>query len=205
MAGKVQHSSLFGALRPDWRSVKLLAGLPDKRTDTILRAVAEEFKKDGIELLSSATFLSHLLVPEGTLTARKPSAAEMVDIRLGWKAAKALATLDIGQTAVAGEGTVIALEGMEGTDACVLRAGEIARSQGGNATLAVVKVAKPHQDLRFDIPVLGLESLRVFPSAGVRVLAVEAGSTLIFDREAFLQEANTLQLAVLAFKAEGPP
>lgn len=204
MAGKVQHASLFGGMLPDMRAVKLLARLADKRTDTILRAVAEEFSKDGIDFLSSATYLSHLVVAEGKLTSRAPSSAEAADIRLGWKAAKALAGFDIGQTVIVNDGAVIAVEAMEGTDAAVLRARDIARSLGQRPALTVVKVAKPKQDLRFDIPVIGLDSLKVFADAGVSALALEAGTTLIFDKEQFLKNAAAQKLAIVGYPAQGP-
>ena len=204
MAGKVQHVSLFGGIMPDLRAAKILARLVDKRTDTILRAVADEFAKEGVELLSSVGYLSHLLVGEGVQTARKPDAAEFADARLGWKAAKALAGFDVGQTVVCKDGAVIALEGMEGTDACILRASALARSQGKQITLTVVKVAKPKQDPRFDIPVLGLDSLKVFAEANVTSLALEAGTTLIFDKPEFLKQANAQKLAIVGCRPEGP-
>jgi len=204
LVGKVQHSSLFGGVLPDLRAVRLLAGLKDKRTDTILRAVADEFSKDGIELLPSATFLAHLLVPAGPLTRRVPDRAELSDIRLGWAAAKAVAGFDIGQTVVVKDAAVIAVEAMEGTDAAILRARDIARSHGKKTALTVVKVAKPRQDLRFDIPVLGLDSIRVFADAGVSALAVEAGTSIIFDKDEFIRQADDQRLAVLGVPAEGP-
>lgn len=200
MAGKVQHVSLFGGVRPDLRAIKLMARLSDKRTDTILKAVAAEFAKDGIELIHSGTYLSHLMAEDGVMSRRKPSAGENSDIELGWKAAKALAGFDIGQTVVVQGGAVIAVEAMEGTDACIERAGVLARSSGETAALVVVKVAKPNQDLRFDIPVIGLDSLKVFSNCGVKVLALEALATLIFDKPHFLQEADSLGIAVLGRK-----
>jgi DUF1009 family protein len=204
MAGKVQHSSLFGGIMPDLRAIKVLASLRDKRTDTILRAIADEFAKDGIELLPSTTFLSHLLVSEGVATKRKPTAEESADIRLGWAAAKAVAGFDIGQTVVVKGGAVIAVEAMEGTDAAILRARDIARAHGRRTALTVVKVAKPQQDLRFDVPVLGLDSLQVFADAGVSALAVEAGTTLLFDKEEFLLRADRQKLSIIGLPARGP-
>ncbi|MFA6002854.1 MAG: UDP-2,3-diacylglucosamine diphosphatase LpxI [Elusimicrobiota bacterium] len=204
MMGKVQHSSLFGAVIPDLRAIKILAGLRDKRTDTILRAVAEEFSKDGIELLSSATFLSHLMVPEGRLTKRKPSKSEYEDIRLGWSAAKTVAGFDIGQTVVVKDKAVIAVEAMEGTDACILRARDIAAAHGKKTALTVIKVAKPKQDLRFDIPVLGLDTLKTFAAAGVSALAAEAGTTIIFDKDDFIRQADRQDLAIVGLPAQGP-
>ncbi len=204
MAGKVQHASLFGGVLPDFRAAKLLARLPDKRTDTILRAVADEFAKDGIKLLSSSTYLAHLLAPEGLLTTRKPDSAETADIRLGWKAAKALAGLDIGQTVVVAHGAIVAVEGMEGTDDCILRAGALARRQGEQPRLCVVKVAKPNQDFRFDLPVIGLDTLSILRQAGVTSLALEAATTLLFDKEDFLRQAIAQKLAVLGLPPQGP-
>ena len=200
MAGKVEHASLFGGVLPDWRAVKLLASLPDRRTDTILRAVAEEFAKEGIELLSSAAWLGHLLAPEGVMSRRKPSSREEKDLQLGWRAAKALSGLDIGQAVVVQEGSVVAVEAVEGTDAAIRRASRIIRDRGGETRLCVVKVAKPRQDFRFDLPVLGLDSLKVFAECGVAALAVEAGATLLFDREEFLKEADRLKIAIRGAK-----
>ncbi|HVE14708.1 MAG TPA: UDP-2,3-diacylglucosamine diphosphatase LpxI [Elusimicrobiota bacterium] len=200
MAGKVQHASLFGGVMPDLRAVKILASLKDRRTDTILSAVADEFAKEGIELLSSATFLSHLIAREGTLTKRAPSASERADLELGWRAAKALAGFDIGQSVAVADGAVVAVEAMEGTDAMLLRAADIARANGAAPSLALVKVAKPRQDFRFDLPVVGLETLATLEKAKARSLALEADATLIFDKDAFLAKADAMGLAVVAMK-----
>lgn len=202
MAGKVQHASVFGGILPDLRTVKVLAKLADKRTDTILKAVADEFAKDGIELLSSVTYLAHLMAREGTLTKRSPDPAELADIRLGWRAAKAVASFDIGQTVVVREGAVIAVEAMEGSDAAMRRASSLARSFGKDPSLVVVKVAKPNQDLRFDIPVLGLDSLKVFAETKVSAVALEAGKTMIFNKDEFLRQADAQGLAVVGLAAD---
>lgn len=202
MAGKVQHVSLFGGVIPDFRAVKILAGLKDRRTDTILSAIADEFKKEGLEVLSSATYLSHLIAAAGPLSKRRPSAAEEADAALGWKAAKALAGLDVGQSVVVQGKAVVAVEAMEGTDATVRRAAELVRSNGDAPKLVVVKVAKPRQDFRFDLPVVGLETLAVLKEAGATALALEAGKTLIFDREAFARGADAQDLAVWAISGE---
>ncbi len=204
MAGKVQHVSLFGGVMPDWRAAKVLMGLKDKRTDTILRAVADEFSKDGLEFVSSALYLEHLLAPNGALTKRAFTKEQNADAAFGWRAAKAVAGFDIGQTVVAQNGAIVAVEGMEGTDACVARAADLARTQGREPALVVVKVAKPRQDFRFDLPVVGLDSLVAFKKAGVKALAFEAGSTLIFDRDRFAAEADSIGLAVAGFPPEGP-
>lgn len=204
MAGKVQHVSLFGGVMPDWRAAKVLLGLKDKRTDTVLRAVVDEFAKDGLEFVSSALYLEHLLAPASALTKRAFSKEQLADAALGWKAAKAVAGFDIGQTVVTQGGAVVAVEGMEGTDACVKRAAELACANGRDPALVVVKVAKPRQDFRFDLPVVGLDSLAVFRAAGVKALALEAGSTLVFDRDRFAAEADAAGLAVAGFPPEGP-
>lgn len=204
MAGKVQHVSLFGGVMPDWRAAKVLLGLKDKRTDTILKAVVDEFAKDGLEFISSAHYLEHLLAPNGALTKTALSKEQLADAALGWKAAKAVAGFDIGQTVVAQDRAIVAVEGMEGTDACVARAADLARSQGKEPALVVVKVAKPRQDFRFDLPVVGLDSLKAFRAAGVKALALEAGSTLVFDRDAFAREADAAGIAVAGYPPEGP-
>lgn len=204
MAGKVQHVSVFGGVLPDWRAAKVLMGLKDKRTDTILRAVADEFQKDGLEFVSSALYLEHLLAPNGALTKRSFTKQQLADANLGWKAAKAVAGFDIGQTVVAQDGAIVAVEGMEGTDACVARASELAKTQGREPALTVIKVAKPRQDFRFDLPVVGLDTLVHFKKAGVKALAFEAGATLIFDRDRFAADADAAGLAVAGFPPEGP-
>ncbi|MBI4059809.1 MAG: UDP-2,3-diacylglucosamine diphosphatase LpxI [Elusimicrobia bacterium] len=204
MAGKVQHVSLFGGVLPDWRAAKLLLGLKDKRTDTILRAVADEFAKDGLEFVSSASYLEHLLAPAGPLTAKTFTKEELADAVLGWRAAKSVAGFDIGQTVVVQGAAIVAVEGMEGTDACVARAAALARALGREPALVVVKVAKPRQDFRFDLPVVGLDSLARFRAAGVGALALEAGSTLVFDRERFARDADAAGIAVAGFPPEGP-
>ena len=198
MAGRVQHVNIFGGFVPDWRAVKVLARLQDRRADTILREVAAEFAKDGIELQNSAAYLSDHIPGAGTLTQRKPSPADKEDIELGWRVAKAVAAQDVGQTVVVRRGAVLAVEAMEGTDDCIRRAGAIARAGGLDPDLVVVKVAKPQQDLRFDLPVFGLDSLTTFQEAGVRTLAVEAGRTLLLDQGRFLEEADRLGVAVCA-------
>jgi DUF1009 family protein len=204
MAGKVQHVSLFGGVLPDWRAARVLLSLKDKRTDTILKAVVDEFAKDGLEFISSAAYLEHLLAPVGPITKRAFTSGERADAMIGWRAAKAVAGFDIGQTVVVQDAAIVAVEGMEGTDACVARAATLARSQGREPALVVVKVAKPKQDFRFDLPVVGLDSLVQFKAAGVKALALEAGSTLVFDRERFAADADAAGIAVAGFAPEGP-
>ncbi len=198
MAGKVQHVSLFGGVLPDLRAAKILAALKDRRTDTILKAVADEFSREGLELLSSAAYLQHLMPKAGVLSKRKPTKDEEADIEIGWKAAKAVSGFDIGQSVVVSNRAVVAVEAMEGTDKTLLRAGDLARSFGKAPSLVLVKVAKPRQDFRFDLPVLGLDTLASLEAAGASALAFEAGKTLLFDKDEFLRGADRLKLAVVA-------
>lgn len=199
MAGRVRHNKLFGGILPDLRAVKILATLKDRRTDSLLGRIAEEFAKDGIEIINSATFLKHLIPEEGTLTSIEPTAAQMRDVEMGWKVAKALSGHDVGQSVVVSHGTIVAVEAMEGTDACVHRAAELARENGEkNPELVLVKVAKPKQDFRFDLPVLGLDTLKTIEAAGLKVLVIEAGRSLILDKEEFLRSAERLGAAVVA-------
>lgn len=198
MAGRVKHVNIFGGLRPDLRAIRLLAGLKDRRADTILSAIASEFAKDGIELQNTATYLASSIPGPGILTRHRPTAADKKAIELGWKVAKAVAGHDVGQTVVVRQGAIMAVEAMEGTDACIQRAAQLARAGGLKPELVVVKVAKPNQDFRFDLPVFGLDSLETFREAGVRALAVEAGKTILLDREHFLEEADRLGASVSA-------
>jgi len=204
LAGKIQHNSMYKHLGlPDLRALKIFAGLPDRRADTILKAVAQEFAKEGIELLSSATYLSDFIPQKGVLTRRTPGAAEEKDIRLGLQVAKQLAGLDVGQTVVVKAGAVIAVEAMEGTDACIERAGSIARC-ASEPGMVVVKVAKPKQDLRFDLPVIGTRTVEILKLSGAGTLAVEAGKTLILDRPEVLRQADEAGIAVVAVSMEEP-
>lgn len=205
MAGKVQHHSLFGGIMPDFRAVKILAGLKDRRTDTILKAIADEFSKEGMELISSATHLSHLMAEPGVLTQRKPTKDESADIELGWKAAKALAGFDIGQSVAVKDKAVVAVEAMEGTDELLLRAAALVARHGRKPGLVLVKVAKPRQDFRFDLPVLGLDSLKTFKKTGVTAVAIEASKTLLFDKDAFLREADAMKLSLQAIETPEAP
>ncbi len=196
MAGQVKHTQMFRRLRLDATAVKILAFLPDRKTDTILGAVAVEFLKHGIRFLPSTTYLADLLVPEGVLTRAKPSSDQKKDAAFGLKTAKVLAGEDLGQTVCVKDRAVLAVEAIEGTDACIRRAGEFA------AGFTVAKVAKPRQDARFDVPVIGLRTLASLMAARAAVLAVEAGKTLFFDREEFLKGANAAGLVVAGMKAD---
>ncbi|MFA5161623.1 MAG: UDP-2,3-diacylglucosamine diphosphatase LpxI [Elusimicrobiales bacterium] len=204
MAGLVRHNSIFGGVLPDLRAAKLLASLPDMRAETILRAVAAALAEDGLELVSSATFLENLLAKPGNITKSAPDKIQLKNIALGWKIAKELARLDAGLAVVMADMSVVALEAMEGTDKCILRAGEIHRAaSGGKSGLVVVKVGREKQDFRFDLPVIGMGTIESMRAAGARVLAVEAGKTLIIDGAAALDAAEKHGICVCAFAA--PP
>jgi hypothetical protein len=189
MAGLVRHSSIFGGVMPDLRAAKVLARIQDMRAETIFRAVADEFSRDGIEMASSAMFLDHLLAKPGLIAGKNPDKIAQSNMALGWKIAKALASMDVGLTVVVADMSVVALEAMEGTDACILRAGEIYKNalagglKKGKSGLVVVKVAREKQDFRFDLPVIGKGTVESMAKAGAALLAIESGSTLIIDRE----------------------
>jgi hypothetical protein len=196
MAGQVRHVSIFDLRHLDATAVKLFATLPNKKTDTLLGAVADEFARHGIRFQSSVAYLSHLLAPEGPLTSVRPTAAQKRDIDFGFKTAKALGGLDLGQTVCVKDQAVLAIEAMEGTDACILRAGGFAPG------FTVAKVAKPRQDLRFDVPVIGGRTLDALREAKAAVLAVEAGKTLLFDKDEFLSGAGKAGIAVVGVRGD---
>lgn len=207
MAGQVKHKQIFSSIRPDWRLAKLLLNLRTRNTDMLLGAVAKVLGDEGIELISSTAFLEPLLAKEGVLTERAPDEDESKNIEYGLGVARALAGFDIGQTVVVAAQACVAVEAMEGTDATIERAGLLMRSleeetSGEPSTLArhltVVKVAKPNQDMRFDVPVIGMRTLETMHRAGATCLSVEADRTLLFDRETLLQRANQEKIAIIA-------
>ncbi len=203
MAGQVRHKQIFSSIRPDWRLAKLLLSLRTRSTDMLLGAVAKVLGDEGIELISSTAYLEPLLATAGTLTAREPTSAELRDIDYGLTVARGLAAYDLGQTVVIAAGACVAVEAMEGTDATIARAGELFRTlEAGNATLSraltVVKVAKPNQDMRFDVPVVGAPTIHAMQAAGATCLCVEAGRTLLFDRQAMIALADQAGIALLA-------
>lgn len=195
MVGSIPHVNIFGGIIPDMRAAKLLFKLRDKKAKAIFSAVAEEFSADGIELVSTATLLEHLLVKPGLMAGKQPDADTMKTAAYGWKAAKALSALDIGLTVVLRDQVVVAAEGIEGTDECIRRGGALTRAKGG--ALTVVKVARPDQDMRFDLPVAGARTLKVMAEAGATTLVLEAGQTLILGMEDFLAAAAETGIAVL--------
>lgn len=210
MAGQVKHKQIFSGIRPDRRLAKLLLSLGTRNTDGLLGAVAKVLADEGIELISSTTFLEPLLAQSGVLTARGPSEDEQRDVEYGRHVARALAAYDIGQTVVIAAQACVAVEAMEGTDATILRAGRIMQSVEGEAastldwTLTVVKVAKPKQDMRFDVPVIGAATIAAMREAGATCLAIEAGRTLIFDRAAVVAAADRAGISIAAAAATDP-
>jgi len=203
MAGQVKHKQIFSSIRPDWRLAKLLLNLSTRNTDMLLGAVAKVLGDEGIELISSTAFLEPLLAGEGVLTERAPNDEERKNIEYGLGVARALAAFDIGQTVVVAAQSCVAVEAMEGTDAAIERAGQLMQSLEDEAStlmrhLTVVKVAKPNQDMRFDVPVIGLRTVESMLSAGASCLSVEAGRTLLFDREALLRRASEAGIAIVA-------
>jgi DUF1009 family protein len=193
MAGKVPKSLLYKSkITPDLRAMKLLFSLKDQSDDSILLAIAKELKKDGITLLNTTDFTSTLLTPEAVLTREGPSENEWKDIAFGWKIAKEIGRLDIGQTVVIRNQAVMAIEAIEGTDEAIKRGGALA---GGGAV--VIKVSKPQQDMRFDVPVVGLDTLRAMIEAQARVLAVEADKSIILRRKKLVREAEEAGIAIV--------
>jgi DUF1009 family protein len=188
MAGGVPKTRLFSGARPDWQALRLLSRLLVRRDDALLRAIAGEFEAAGIQIVESTLMLSEALTPSGVLTAAQPSPQHWQDLQYGLHIARRIGELDVGQTVVVKDGAVVALEGMEGTDACIRRAGDLLQ---GKASV-VVKVAKPAQDMRFDVPAVGSATLDSMLVAGVRVLGLEAGRTLLLSPQAVVEQANRL-------------
>jgi DUF1009 family protein len=203
MAGQVKHKQIFSAIRPDWRLAKLLLSLTTRNTDSLLGAVAKVLAEEGITLESSTALLDPLLVKAGVLTRRAPTEQERKNIDYGRAVARQLAQHDIGQTVVIAESACVAVEAMEGTDATIERAGHIMGSLAGDAStlsraLTVVKIAKPNQDMRFDVPVIGLKTIEVMKAAGASCLGLDAGKCLLLDGEKILDAANAAGIAVTA-------
>ena len=220
MAGQVKHKQIFSAIRPDWRLAKVLFSLGTRNTDSLIGAVAKVLEDEGIHLISSTSYLEPLLAKPGVLTRRAPNEAEQKNIEYGRQVARHLAQYDIGQTVVIAESACVAVEAMEGTDATILRAGEIMKSAAATPTranpprvgdpgapegesvlsraLTVVKVAKPNQDMRFDVPVIGLKTVETMQRAGASCLTVDAGKCLFLDGDKIVEAANAAGIAIVA-------
>jgi hypothetical protein len=213
MAGQVKHKQIFSSIKPDWRLAKLLLSLGTRNTDTLIGAVAKVLAEEGITLLDSTSFLEPLLAKSGTLTHRPPSSAEQNDVAYGRAVARHLAQYDIGQTVVIAEAACVAVEAMEGTDATIERAGQIMASLGNpdqperslafapsalSRALTVVKVAKPKQDMRFDVPVVGVRTIETMQRAGATCLALDAGKCLLLDGNKIFAAADAAGIAIVA-------
>ena len=212
MAGQVKHKQIFSSIRPDWRLAKLLLSLRTRNTDALIGAIAKVLAGEGITLLDSTSFLEPLLAKPGVLTRRAPGEQERTNIEYGRSVARHLAQYDIGQTVVIAESACVAVEAMEGTDATIERAGRILASPGGapgsglrapaestlSRALTVVKVAKPDQDMRFDVPVVGVKTIETMRRAGATCLSLEAGKTLLLDGDAMIAAADAGGIAVVA-------
>ena len=193
MAGQVKHVQIFSGAIPDVRMLKMLLRLPKRNTDALIGAVADELAGEGIELIDSTFFLKDQLPQSGTLTKREPDERERGDIEYGLEIAREIARLDLGQTIVIRDRACVAIEAMEGTDAVIRRAGQLVRGR-----LTVVKIAKPDQDMRFDVPVVGLPTIESMVASGATCLCLTAGKTLIFDREEMIGLANKTKIAIAA-------
>jgi DUF1009 family protein len=203
MAGQVKHKQIFSAIRPDWRLAKLLLSLTTRNTDSLLGAVAKVLADEGITLENSTWLLEPLLVKPGVLTRRAPTEQERKNVDYGRSVARQLAQHDIGQTVVIAESACVTVEAMEGTDATIERAGQVMGSLHGDAStlsraLTVVKIAKPNQDMRFDVPVVGLKTIEVMQAAGATCLAVDAGKCLLLDGDKIVDAANAAAIAIVA-------
>jgi DUF1009 family protein len=197
MAGQVKHVQIFSGALPDVRMLKMLWNLPRRNTDSLIGGIAAELAKENIELIDSTYFIRDSLASEGILTKRKPNEIELGNIEYGLRIANEIARLDLGQTVVVRAKACVAVEAMEGTDATIRRAGELAKGK-----LTVVKVAKPNQDMRFDVPVVGVPTVEAMIGAGATCLCLTAGKLLIFDREKMLRLADDHKIAVVAVGAE---
>ena len=200
MAGQVKHVQIFSGALPDLRMVKMLWNLPQRNTDALIGGIADEMLKENIELIDSTYFIQDQLAREGVLTRRKPDETERGNIEYGLRAANEIARLDLGQTIVVRAKACVAIEAMEGTDAVISRAGELARGK-----LTVIKVAKPNQDMRFDVPVVGVPTIQTMIESGATCLCLAAGKTLIFDKEEMLELANRNNISIVAILSETIP
>jgi len=198
MAGQVKHNKIF-SIRPDWQFAKLMMSLPRKNTDSLIGAVAKVLEKEGIELVDSTVFLKPLLPKPGILTKRKPDAREIEDMEYGLGVARHIAAMDLGQTVVVRDRACVAIEAMEGTDETIERAARIT----GGAELTVVKVSKAKQDMRFDVPVVGLPTVEVMKRCNATALAIDAHRTLLFDRAELIAAADAAGITIQAFEPEG--
>jgi UDP-2,3-diacylglucosamine hydrolase len=203
MAGQVKHKQIFSAIKPDWKLAKLLVSLATRNTDSLIGAVAKVLAEEGIHLQNSTTLLEPMLAQVGVLTRRAPSDQEQTNVTYGRAVAHHVARFDIGQTVVIAEAACVAIEAMEGTDEAILRAGKLMQSLHGEAStlsreLTVVKVAKPNQDMRFDVPVVGIHTIETMVKAGASCLALDANKCLMLEREKVIAAADAAEIAIVA-------
>lgn len=203
MAGQVKHKQIFSSIRPDWKLAKLLMSLGTRNTDSLLGAVAKILADEGITLIDSTSYLEPLLAKPGVLTKRAPDEQELANINYGRDVARHLAQFDIGQTVVIAGAACVAVEAMEGTDAAIERAGHIMSALLADAStlsrsLTVVKVAKPNQDMRFDVPIVGLKTIQKMAEAGATCLALDAGKCLLLDGDPIFTAANAAGITIVA-------
>ena len=198
MAGQVKHSQIFSTILPDLKMLKLLSSLRSRNTDALIGAVARILEEEGITLIDSTTFLRPLLPQPGVMTDRSPNEEESKDIQYGQRIAREIARLDIGQSVVVREQACVAVEAMEGTDAVIRRAAEVT----GNQRITVVKVSKPKQDMRFDVPVIGLPTVKLMATVNASALAIDAYKTLVLDQEELLHFANDHGISISAYRPE---
>jgi DUF1009 family protein len=192
MAGQVKHTKLFADIVPDLTLLAVIMRLKAKNTDAIISGIADVLRDNGIELLNSTAFLAPLMARAGVLSNRQPDDEERADLEFGYRMADSIAALDIGQTIAVKSRAVVAVEAMEGTDQVILRAGQLA-----GAGTRVIKVAKPNQDMRFDVPVVGVSTIEAMKAAGATLLAIDAGKTLMIDGDAIIRAADTARIAIV--------
>jgi len=193
MAGAIKKTRMFRDVRPDLKTIGILAGIRNTHDDRLLRAFADALEKEGILIKESTGLLPDLLACEGCWTKRKPTRSENEDIKIGWHLAKEIGRLDIGQCVVVAGGSVLAVEAIDGTDATIKRGGSLARGAA-----VVVKVCKPDQDFRFDVPAIGVQTVKVIAASGVKVLVIEAGKVVVFDRRDMIEAADELGISIVA-------
>lgn len=198
MMGAIRKTRMFTHVKPDMKALALVAGMCHTHDDALLRQFAAYLEKEGIQIRPSTFLLPELLAPAGVWTRRKPSRSERMDIQMGYRIAKEIGRLDIGQCVVVGGGSVLAVEAMEGTDAAIARGGRL-----GNGKAIVVKVCKPNQDTRFDVPAVGLGTIEAMHAATIRTLAVEAGKAVVFDRDAMIERADAYKMTIVALDSSG--
>lgn len=195
MLGAIRKTRIFTDIRPDMKAVTLLAGMKNTHDDGLLRSFATMLEKEGITVRASTFLLPEILAEAGCWTKKRPGRASRADMELGWKLAKEIGRLDIGQCIVVGGGSVLAVEAVDGTDATIKRGGAL-----GNGNAVVIKVSKPNQDLRFDVPAIGLETVRNMHEAGAKVLVIEAGKAVVFDRPEMIDFADRVGISIVAME-----